>query len=128
MAFDHCSFQVADMQQAIEFYAGKLGFSVLSVNINEAVREKYAFLEYQGAKLELIEDLDGEFTKPVLSKHLCPHFCFEVDDLETVVETLQQKGIEIIGGPHLMEDEETWLYIKDNDNNVMEYIQWFNKK
>ena len=128
MAFDHCSFQVSNMKKALAFYQDQLGFQLLSLNINEDVREEYAFLDYQGARLELIADLDGDFTKPALSKHLCPHFCFEVEDLNQMIETLKAKGIEIIGGPHLLEGEETWLYIKDDDNNVMEYIQWFHKK
>jgi catechol 2,3-dioxygenase-like lactoylglutathione lyase family enzyme len=124
MGIDHGGFQVSDMTKAIEFYTKKLGFNLLFRKTNADVREEYAFLEYHGARVELIMDLDGEYTKPALTKHLCPHFCLEAADLNLVVDMLNLNGVEIIGGPHFVEGEETWLYIKDDDNNVLEYIQW----
>ncbi len=126
MAFDHCSFQVSNIEDAIKFYTDKLGFKLLFLHTNEAVREYYAFLEFDGARLELIQDMDGEFKKPEINKHYCPHFCLEVDDLKSVIADLEQNDISILSGPNLLEDEETWLYIKDPDNNVLEYIEWLN--
>jgi catechol 2,3-dioxygenase-like lactoylglutathione lyase family enzyme len=128
MGIDHCGFQVSDMTRAIEFYTKKLGFKLLSLNTNESVREEYAFLESGGARVELIRDLDGDYKKPELTKHLCPHACLETDDLTRVIERLQLYDVEIIGGPHIVDGEETWLYIKDDDNNVLEYIQWLHEK
>lgn len=128
MSIDHGGFQVSDMNKAIAFYTKKLGFQLLSRNINEDVREEFTFLEGDGARLELIADLDGEFTKPEITKHFCPHFCLETDDMNRVIARLQMHDVEIIGGPHLVEGEETWLYIKDDDNNVLEYIQWLHRK
>lgn len=127
MSFDHCGFQVSDMKKAIAFYTEKMGFTLLFERTNEDVREEYAFLDYDGARLELIEDLDGDFVKPEITKHFCPHACFETKDMNSVIETLKKNGIEIISGPHVVEGEETWLYIKDEDNNVLEFIQWFHK-
>lgn len=127
MGIDHGGFQVSDMTKAIDFYTKKLGFSLLFRRINEAVREEYAFLEYNGARVELIMDLDEEYVKPALTKHLCPHFCLEADDLNKVVDMLHTNGVDIIGGPHIVEGEETWLYIRDDDNNVIEYIQWLHR-
>jgi lactoylglutathione lyase len=124
MAVDHGGFQVSSMKNALEFYTKKLGFKLLSLNTNESVREEYAFLDYDGARLELITDLDGDFKKPEITKHFCPHFCLETKDLAGVIETLKKNDIGIIGGPHRVEGEETWLYIRDDDNNVLEYIQW----
>ena len=127
MGIDHGGFQVSDMAKAVEFYTKKLGFKLLSLHTNEDVREEYAFLDYNGARVELIRDLDGNFTKPEITKLFCPHFCLEADHLNQVIERLQMNDVEIIGGPHLVEGEETWLYIRDDDHNVLEYIQWLNK-
>jgi lactoylglutathione lyase len=33
-----------------------------------------------------------------------------------------------VKGPLKIENEETWVYFSDEDNNVLEYIQWYNKK
>jgi catechol 2,3-dioxygenase-like lactoylglutathione lyase family enzyme len=127
MSFDHCGFQVSNMQKAIEFYTGKMGFKLLFLRTNEEVREEYAFLDYDGARIELIADLDGNFVKPEITKHFCPHACLETHDMSGVIETLKKNSIPVIGGPHFIEDEEAWLYIKDEDNNVLEFIQWFHK-
>jgi hypothetical protein len=34
----------------------------------------------------------------------------------------------VLKGPFAIKDEETWVYFADEDNNVLEYIQWFRKK
>lgn len=127
MGFDHSCFQVSSIEKSIEFYTKKLNFNLLFQSINENMREKYAFLECQGARLELIEDMDGDFKKPEITKHFCPHFCMDTNNMNELMETLKKNDIEIIGGPNVIEGEETWLYIKDEDNNVLEYIHWLHK-
>lgn len=127
MSFDHCCFQVSSIEKSIEFYMKKLNFELLFQSINEKLREKYAFLDCNGARLELIEDLDGNFTKQEITKHFCPHFCMDVNNMNDTIDALKKNGVEIIGGPNIVEGEETWLYIKDDDNNVIEFIQWLHK-
>ncbi len=128
MRFDHFAFQVADIDAAIEFYTKKLGFRFISVDVSEQHRIKYAFLDINGAKLELLEDLDGRFTRPQIGEPFCPHYCIEVEDINTAVNQLKENDIEIVSGPTACAAGEILVYFKDLDGNVIEYIQWLEKE
>ena len=104
-----------------------MGFRFLFQNENPAHHEKYAFLEYDGARLELIETTDETYNpvKPV--KPYCPHLCFETTDMDAVLATLAKNGIELLDGPNEIPGSEKWLYFTDPDFNVLEYIIWYKK-
>ncbi len=125
---DHCGFQVRDMDKAIQFYIEKLSFSLNFRTINEEEQEEYAFVSLGEARLELIRDLANEHQIKEITKLYCPHFCIEVQDLNIALNELNAKGVTVIKGPLQIENEETWVYFCDEDNNVLEYIQWYNKK
>jgi catechol 2,3-dioxygenase-like lactoylglutathione lyase family enzyme len=128
MHADHCGFQVRSLEAAIRFYTEKLGFTLDTQAVNEAEQEAYALLSRGTARLELIQDLVNEFVLPPIRKPFCPHYCLEVGDLEQAVAELRARGIPIVKGPLHIEQEETWVYFADPDHNILEYIQWFNKK
>jgi catechol 2,3-dioxygenase-like lactoylglutathione lyase family enzyme len=128
MSADHCGFQVRSLEAAIHFYTEKLGFTLDTQAVNEAEQEAYAFLSRGTARLELIQDLVNEFVLPPIRKPFCPHYCLEVGDLEQAVAELRAQEIPIVKGPLRIEQEETWVYFADPDHNILEYIQWFNKK
>jgi lactoylglutathione lyase len=128
MSADHCGFQVRSLEEAIRFYTEKLGFTLDTQAVNEAEREAYAFLSRGTARLELIQDLVHELVRPPIRKPFCPHYSLEVADLEQAVAELRAHQIPIVKGPLRIEQEETWVYFADPDHNILEYIQWFNKK
>jgi len=128
MQMDHCGFQVKNLDSAIQFYTEKLLFKLDYRAINEEEQEEYAFLSLGRARLELIQDLVNEYNIPSIKKPYCPHFCIEIDDMENAAYDLKTKNITILRGPLKIDNEETWIYFTDLDNNVLEYIQWFNKK
>jgi len=128
MQMDHCGFQVKNLDSAIQFYTEKLLFKLDYRAINIEEQEEYAFLSLGRARLELIQDLVNEYNIPSVKKPYCPHFCIEIDDMEKAVCDLKTKNITILKGPLKIDNEETWVYFTDLDNNVLEYIQWFNKK
>jgi lactoylglutathione lyase len=128
MQMDHCGFQVKNLDIAIKFYTEKLLFKLDYRAVNEEEREEYAFLSLGKARLELIQDLVNEYDVPAIKKPYCPHFCIEIDDMEKALAELKTRNINIIKGPLTIENEETWVYFSDEDNNVLEFIQWFNKK
>ncbi len=125
---DHCGFQVKDMDKAIRFYTEKLSFALDFRTINQEEQEEYAFVSLGEARLELIQDLVNEYQIQEIKKPYCPHFCIEVQDMEIALKELKAKGVTIVKGPLKIENEETWVYFSDEDNNVLEYIQWYNKK
>lgn len=48
--------------------------------------------------------------------------------MEKALADLKARNINIIKGPLIIDNEETWVYFADEDNNVLEFIQWYNKK
>jgi len=128
MKFDHAALQVQNMDRAIAFYTEKLEFSLDHRAINHEEQEEYAFISAGSVRIELIQDLTDDYKLPLLKKPFCPHLCMEVDDLEEAVRGLNVMEIPILRGPLKIENEETWVYFSDPDHNVIEFIQWYNKK
>ena len=128
MKFDHAALQVLNMDRAIAFYTEKLKFSLDHRAINHEEQEEYAFISAGSVRIELIQDLTDDYKLPLLKKPFCPHLCMEVDDLEEAVRGLNVMEIPILRGPLKIENEETWVYFSDPDHNVIEFIQWYNKK
>ena len=123
---DHIALQVKDLDRAIDFYTGRLGFRLLSRAVNAAQQEGYCFLEAEdGTRLELIQDLAAAFTPPPPHPPYCPHVCFKSEDLGATMEMMEKAGIKVLRGPFVIENEETWVYFTDPDGNVLEFIQWF---
>lgn len=125
---DHCGFQVKNLDAAIKFYTEKLLFKLDFRSINQEEQEEYAFLSLGKARLELIQDLLHDYEIPAIKKPFCPHFCIEIEDMAKAVADLKTMNIRVVKGPLKIDNEETWIYFADEDNNVIEYIQWFNKK
>ena len=125
---DHCGFQVKDMDNALKFYTEKLSFTLDFRAINQEEHEEYAFVSLGEARLELIQDLVNDFKIQEIKKPYCLHFCIEVQDMDIAFLELKSKGVNIVKGPLKIEHEETWVYFSDEDNNILEYIQWYNKK
>lgn len=128
MAYDHGSFRVRNLAEAIRFYTDKLGFRFLFAVESEQFGEKGAFLEYNGARLELIETIGISYQPVQPERPYCPHLCFEADDMDAVMEMLKQNGIAVLDGPNEIPDSERWVYFMDPDYNVLEYIVWLNKE
>ena len=128
MSFDHFAFQVSDMDSSISFYTEKLGFKLKSRAMDEEEEEEYAFLEHEDARLELIRDLKREYKKSEIKMPYCPHFCLEVEDMQSSVDLLSKSNVPIVHGPMEIKGDVKWVYFCDPDNNILEYIQRFKKK
>jgi catechol 2,3-dioxygenase-like lactoylglutathione lyase family enzyme len=127
--YDHIAFQVSNMNKSIHFYEEKLGFQFVSRGVDADEQEEFAFLTLGELKLELLQDLSGvQFQKPIIKHPFCPHLAIESQDLEKDIAELKEKGVRIIKGPLTQKDEVSWVYFADLDNNILEYVQWYNKK
>lgn len=128
MAYDHGAFRVSNLEKATQFYTEKLGFQMLFTVDSEEFGEKGVFLEYNGARLELIETLGVPYHPVKPERPYCPHLCFEANDMDEVIEMLEKHQIQILDGPNEIPGSERWLYFADPDWNVLEYIVWLNKE
>lgn len=91
------------------------------------MEKKGAFLEYNGARLELLETIGLTYIPKRPEHPYCPHLCFETNNMDEVIENLKKKNIEILYGPNEIPDSEKWLYFMDLDLNVLEFIMWIDK-
>lgn len=127
MAYDHGAFRVRNIESAIKFYTEKLGFKLLFTNVSEEYGEKGAFLEYKGARLELIETIGETYVPKKPERPYCPHLCFQAEDMSQILNTLKKNGIPILNGPNEIPGSEQWVYFTDPDENVLEFIVWLEK-
>jgi len=126
MKNDHMAFQVSNMDESLRFYTQTLGLRLVSRNINPEEKEDYALLELEGGNLELIQRLvDEPFVKPSNRPPYCPHMALATDDMARTVAMINAAHIPIVRGPLEVAGAETWIYISDPDNNMIEFIQWF---
>lgn len=128
MAYDHGAFRVSNLENAIRFYVDKLGFKLLFTNQTEEYGEKGAFLEYNGARLELLETIGVPYVPNRPERPYCPHLCFETNNMDETIEMLEKNNIEILDGPNEIPGSERWIYFMDSDLNVLEYIMWLDKE
>jgi len=128
MNFDHQAFQVSDIDRSIYFYVNKLGFRLCSKETDNNENEIFAFLELGDARIELLQDLESPYDIPSIKKPYCPHFSIKVEDLKQAEIMLRDNNVNIVRGPLEIKGEVTWLYFSDPDNNILEFIQWFQKR
>ena len=128
MAYDHGAFRVRNLDDAIAFYTGKLGFRFLFDGKNEKAAERYAFLDHNGARLELIETEHETYRPSMPEPPFCPHLCFEAENMDSVLKMLRENEQTILDGPNEIPNSEQWIYFADPDMNVLEYIVWLDKK
>ena len=127
MAYDHGAFRVSNLEESVRFYTEKLGFQKLFSVDSEEFGEKGMFLEYNGARLELIETIGVSYQPVVPERPYYPHLCFEAEDMDEVISMLKKNDIRILDGPNEIPGSERWIYFTDPDGNVLEYIVWLDK-
>jgi len=60
------------MDEAIKFYAEKLGLQVMFREVDPVQQEEFTFLELQGGNLEILKSLAHRFEKPDIRPPLLP--------------------------------------------------------
>lgn len=120
----HIAFRITDLQRSLDFYCNKLGF-------REAFR-----LDREGTPspwIVYIQIVPGHFIElfPVSEKVTTPqsdalgynHFCLLVDDMNTTLRTLAERGLEIAGSPQQGLDHNWQYWLTDPDGNRIELMQ-----
>ncbi len=126
MKLDHAALIIADPERSRAFYVGVLGLA-------EVPRpETFAFpglwLQIGDQQLHLIGEATNGRARQVysadeLSGGFTSHFAIEVDDLESTIAALQQRGGSLVGGPRPRGDGVTQAYVTDPDGHVVELMQ-----
>jgi catechol 2,3-dioxygenase-like lactoylglutathione lyase family enzyme len=112
----HACFTVSDLERSLAFYRDALGLKPAFDFINDDGRRFGIYLHLGGRNfVELFEGQLGERVEGQSYRHIC----LEVDDIESTVRTLRDRGIET-SDPKLGTDRSWQAWITDPDGNRIE--------
>lgn len=95
----HVGVVVRDIEQAMRFYRDTLGLPVRKMEAIPEQGVQAALLTLGDSEIELLEPIQADTG---IARYLerkgegLHHLCFEVDDVERELETLKQRGTEMI--------------------------------
>jgi catechol 2,3-dioxygenase-like lactoylglutathione lyase family enzyme len=112
----HACFTVADLERALDFYRDGLGLKEAFDFINENGKRYGVYLHVGGRNF--IELFIGELGERA-DKQSYKHICLEVDDIETTVDALRARGVEV-SPIKLGNDHSYQAWITDPDGNRIE--------
>ncbi|MDR1020942.1 MAG: methylmalonyl-CoA epimerase [Synergistaceae bacterium] len=96
---DHIGIAVQDIEESLKFWEGALGIKCAGVETVEDQKVKTAFLPIKESEVELLEATSPE--SPI-AKFIekrgegIHHIAIRVDDLESALSELRQKGVRLI--------------------------------
>ena len=96
---DHVAIAVSDIDEALGFYRDALGLDVTHTDLEEGQGVVVAFMPVGDSEIELIEPVDaGSGVARYLQKRGpgMHHICLEVDELDTALARLKERGIPLI--------------------------------
>ena len=125
----HCGISVPDLEASIAWYRDMLGFSVKARMTLEVVGAKIGFIRYGEFQIELFEvpganPLPDDRRHPDLDlrTHGTKHIAFAVQDLQSIVDTLKERGVDIAMDVRNMPDGKV-AFIRDNAGILIELIE-----
>jgi methylmalonyl-CoA/ethylmalonyl-CoA epimerase len=98
---DHVAVLVRDTEEALRFYAARLGLSIASSEEIPEPHVRLTYLHAGNAYVQLVEPLDpGSALAGWLEEHGegLHHICFGVDDVTAAVASLSDPGAEVVLG------------------------------
>lgn len=96
---NHIAIVVENIENALEFWRGQLGLTLDHIEDVPSQASKVAFLPVGEGEVELVEPTDPESG---LAKYLekrgegMHHLCFQVDDIEAMLDLLKEKDVRLI--------------------------------
>ena len=123
----HCALVVSDLETSRRFYGASLGLTEISRPASFA----FAGAWFQAGTDEVHLILEGDTTMraggsqagSALAAGLVTHLALEVDDLAAMVARLNERGIEIGGGPMPRGDGVDQAFFLDPDGYVVEVFE-----
>jgi len=112
----HVCFVAADLDRALAFYGGTLGFRV-AFEFRRDNGARYGAYLKAGART-FIEIFQGEVAGRA-AKQSFQHICLEVDDVAAAVADLRHRGVEVTD-PKLGLDQSWQAWLSDPDGNRIE--------
>ena len=101
---NHVAIVVEDIDSALEFWGDQLGLKLDHLEDVPSQGSRIAFLPIGEGEVELVQPTDPETG---LAKYLekrgegMHHLCIEVDDIESMLRDLKEKGVRLINAEPL---------------------------
>ena len=89
VGLNHVAVSVADYKGATDFYGGQMGFRE-AFSFREADGSPY-LTYFQVSRNTFVEVMQATPARPAG----CPHFGLEVDDLDSAIEQLKNRGVQV---------------------------------
>jgi len=127
---DHFAVEVSDFERSLQFYRDKLGMEFVYEAFDKENHERYAFFKLgENGSFEILQVLDENnqprpFKKRELKQPFCPHIAFKSHNMAETLAMIKDKGLDVVKGPMTIENDVSWIFIKDPDNNVLEFVHW----
>ena len=119
----HVAIRVKDIDRALGFYAGRLGFEEMFRLHRDDGRLSLLYLRVtDGQYLELFPDAAGERAPPPEANGL-NHLCLTVADIEAVVRDLAERGVPLSRPVRRGADGNHQAWIEDPDGNRIELME-----
>lgn len=112
----HVNFRVSDLERSLRFYRDALGLTPAFYYTREDGTPSGLYL-FVGRRT-FIELFEGEVGEPA-EKPSFRHICLEVDDIESMAQTLRERGVEV-SEIKLGRDQSYQAWITDPDGNRIE--------
>jgi len=105
---DHIAVLVEDLDQALSFWRDQLGLPLDHVEVIDSMEVKIAFLPLGDSEIELVQPTTADSGLAKYLKKRGPglhHICIEVENINTMLGELKEKGVRLIDGePVTMDD------------------------
>lgn len=127
---DHIAVVVPDLEAAQTFFSDALGLPVKKVADVPAEEVKIAFLPVGDTELELLEPTsDGSGVAKFLAKRGAGmhHICLEVDDIESMLDRMKARGIELINTEPVVDEtgrKYAFLHPKSTFGVLVEFYEY----
>jgi len=101
-AISHLGVAVKNLKESMDFYHTVFGIESSEPMVGGGGTVRASLIELENATVELLEPIGNE---GAIAKFLekrgegIHHVCYEVEDINAEVESLKEKGIDIIGKP-----------------------------
>lgn len=111
----HVCYTVSDLDASQAFYCDKLGLKPAFDFVRDG--ERFGMYVHVGGR-SFIELFVGELTEPAEGQTY-RHLCLEVDDIQSTVAELRDKGVEV-SEPKMGTDHSWQAWVSDPDGNRIE--------
>lgn len=119
----HAGYNIPDIDKAIDYYCNKLQMKQL-FTLDLADGRTILYLQFvPGQFIELFYGASADHT-PHGNTGSFEHLCIEVDDIHTMYEDYQKRGIAVDAPPSVGLDGNTQMWLTDPFGNRLELMEY----